>query len=51
MNHRKFFYQLSALEGDATTITGVILKLLKDIDIPVHKLYWAAFDAAANMSG
>jgi Domain of unknown function (DUF4371)/hAT family C-terminal dimerisation region len=48
----EMFYQLTTLTAtDATTITGEILKLLAASEIPVEKIFWIAFDGAANMSG
>ena len=48
----ELFYQLATLTGtDATTITGVILKILADAEIPMDIIHWLAFDGAANMSG
>lgn len=48
----EMFYQLTTLTGtDTTTITGEILKLLAASEIPVEKIFWIAFDGAANMSG
>ena len=48
----ELFYQLAPLTGtDATRITGVILKILADAEIPMDRIHWLAFDGAANMSG